>query len=330
MAARTPTISAQPKRGGNVTVRPRSAQGKAGVAARPRTTRVKGKVQPETRHMPAIVVKAALVLVALVSIFAAYKIFAASSIFSIKKYEVVGNVHASEDEIIRTVKAATKNQSLLEADLNKIRHDIESKPIVKTATVARVIPDTLRIAVEERQPVVLARKENGSFIWLSADAVEIGDLDVFRPAKMPPVLVGLSEGDKSDHAIHDNKDRVVLYQKILGELGPDANAIEQIDLTVINPTIINFQLKDSRIFIQVGNIDHHSDLRAALNAIDAARRGDRARLGELHVTDIDTLIANPSRISYVYSLNGKLSFGFTSVTKSASQSSKSASARKVR
>jgi cell division septal protein FtsQ len=332
MAARTPTISAQPKKG-NVIVRPNRPQAKpskSGPAARPRTTKVKGKSTTTERHIPAIAIKAIIGVVIVGSIFAGYKIFASSSVFTIRKVEVVGSLHASEDEITRAVRAATKNQSLLQADLNKVRHDVESKPIMKRAIVARVLPDTLRVSIEERQPVALARNQSGSFVWFSSDAVEIGDLDVFRPARMPPVLAGLNENDRSDYAMHDNRDRVALYQKVLSELGQDANAIDVIDLTTINPTNINFHLMDRGIVVHVGNLDYHSDLRAALNLIEAAKRGDRARLAELRVSDVEALIQNSSRLSFIYSLNGKLSFGFSGAPKSTSQSSQNASAKRVR
>src|SRR5882724_6707032 len=317
MASRGSAIAAQPKRGGSVTVRP-TRNGQAvgrrvgGPAARPKKSKVKGRMSSEPRHIPAIAVKAILVVVALSVVFISYKIVAASSVFSIKKFEVVGNLHASEDEIIRVLKTATKNQSLLQTDLEKVRHEVEQKPIVRHAVVSRILPDTLRVSIEERQPIALARNESGSFIWLSADAVELGDLDVFHPAKMPPVLIGLSENDGSDHAKHDNKDRVALYQKILSDLGPDGHSVEEIYLTNINPPITVFQLKDSRVSVHVGTQDYHNDLKIALNVVDAARHSDKSRLSELHVpaADIESLTSNPARISYIYSLNGKLSFGF--------------------
>ena len=304
-------MSAQPRRGSAVTVRP-SPKRSGGPAAKPKKSKVKGKISSEPRHIPAIAVKAILIVVALGVVFISYKVVAASSVFSIKKFEVVGNLHASEDEITRVLKNATKNQSLLQTDLEKVRHDVEQKPIVRHAVVSRILPDTLRVTIDERQPIALARKESGAFVWLSADAVELGDLDVFHPAKMPPVLIGLSENDGSDHAKHDNKDRVALYQKILADLGPESHLVEEIDLTNINPPITVFQLKDSRVTVHVGTQDYHSDLRLALTVVDAARHSDRARLSESHVAaaDIETLVSNPSRISYIYSLNGKLSFGF--------------------
>jgi hypothetical protein len=317
MASRSSAIAAQPKRGGPVTVRP-SRNGQSAVrrpggpAAKPRKSKVKGRVSSEPRHIPAFAIKATLVVVAVAVIFISYKVVAASSAFAIKKFEVIGNLHASEDEIIRVLKTATKNQSLLQSDLEKVRHDIEQKPIVRHAVVSRILPDTLRVTIEERQPIALARKESGAFVWLSADAVELGDLDVFHPAKMPPVLIGLSENDGSDHAKHDNKDRVALYQKILGDLGPESHSVEEIDLTNINPPITVFQLKDSRVTVHVGTQDYHSDLKIALNVVEAARQSNRSRLSELHVpaADVEMLISNPTRISYIYSLNGKLSFGF--------------------
>src|SRR5947209_3092128 len=103
MAARTSTISAQSKKG-MVTVRPgRNGQGKpskpGGAAARPRKTKVKSKTLSEERHIPAVVIKFGLVIVALGIVFVSYKVVAASSVFAIKKFEVAGNLHASEDEI---------------------------------------------------------------------------------------------------------------------------------------------------------------------------------------------------------------------------------------
>jgi cell division septal protein FtsQ len=305
MAAKTSVIPAQARRTGAVTIRPGRAT-KPPAAAQPR----KAKAAPTRLVVPAAISRIGLGLALVLALLIGYKVVAGSSLFAVKRVEVVGNQRASEEEIVRALRPALADRSLLEVDLAAVRRAVRGRPLIRDAVVARILPGTLRVTVKERQPAALMRKESGAYVWLSADAAELGDFDLFRPARVPPLLVGLTEGDRSERAQRDNRDRLALYQQLVAELGDDSAAVEEVNLANINPPYVSFHLKDSRIVVQVGDRDYAPRLRAALEVIGAARRGDLDRLAELRVPNAPVLVEHATRISYVYSLN-RIMFGFT-------------------
>ena len=112
------------------------------------------------------------------------------------------------------------------------RKQLEEIPWIERATVMRLLPDQIRVAVVERQPVAFVRQ--GQQIGL-VDAN--GVLLSMPPAMMAqhhysfPVVTGLDPGDP----LPSRKARMAVYQRLLGEL--DANnqklseQISEIDLT---------------------------------------------------------------------------------------------------
>jgi cell division protein FtsQ len=112
------------------------------------------------------------------------------------------------------------------------RHELEQIPWVEHATVMRLLPDQIRVAVVERQPVAFTR--HGEQIGL-VDAN--GVLLSMAPATMAkhhysfPVLTGIDPGDPAD----SRKARVDVYLRMMAELDADgkhnSEQISEIDLT---------------------------------------------------------------------------------------------------
>jgi cell division protein FtsQ len=112
------------------------------------------------------------------------------------------------------------------------RRQLEQIPWVEHATVMRLLPDQIRVAVVERQPVAFTR--HGEQIGL-VDAN--GVLLSMAPATMAkhhysfPVLTGIDPGDPTD----SRKARVDVYMRMMAELDADgkhnSEQISEIDLT---------------------------------------------------------------------------------------------------
>jgi cell division protein FtsQ len=112
------------------------------------------------------------------------------------------------------------------------RRELEQIPWVEHATVMRLLPDQIRVAVVERQPVAFTR--HGEQIGL-VDAN--GVLLNMAPATMAkhhysfPVLTGIDPGDTAD----SRKARVDVYVRMMAELDADGKhnsaQISEIDLT---------------------------------------------------------------------------------------------------
>ena len=116
--------------------------------------------------------------------------------------------------------------------IDQRRRQLEEIPWIERATVMRVLPDQIRVAVVERQPVAFTR--HGEQIGL-VDAN--GVLLSMAPATMAkhhysfPVLTGIDAGDPAD----SRKARMDVYQRMMAELDAggknNSEQISEIDLT---------------------------------------------------------------------------------------------------
>ncbi|MGO9797140.1 MAG: FtsQ-type POTRA domain-containing protein [Terracidiphilus sp.] len=116
--------------------------------------------------------------------------------------------------------------------IDQRRRALEQIPWIERATVMRVLPNQIRVAVVERQPVAFTR--HGEQIGLvDANGVLLG----MAPATMAkhhysfPVLTGIDAGDPAD----SRKARIDVYLRMMAELDADgkhsSEQISEIDLT---------------------------------------------------------------------------------------------------
>jgi cell division protein FtsQ len=116
--------------------------------------------------------------------------------------------------------------------LNERRKELEQIPWIQSATVMRLLPDTLRVSVVERQPVAFVR--SGRQIGLvDAHGVLLG----MSPAAMAahhysfPVLTGIDPGD----SLQARASRVAVYMRLMADLDSTgqhySQNISEIDLT---------------------------------------------------------------------------------------------------
>ena len=116
--------------------------------------------------------------------------------------------------------------------LNERRRQLEEIPWIEQATVMRLLPDQIRVAVVERKPVAFTR--HGQQIGL-VDAN--GVLLNMAPGTMTarhysfPVVTGIDPGDPAD----SRKTSMAMYLRLMSELDADgkhnSEQISEIDLT---------------------------------------------------------------------------------------------------
>lgn len=107
---------------------------------------------------------------------------------SVEVIEIAGCQDVQPDSI-RKLTGVLKGDPLLKVDLNQVRRNVVSHPWIKDCTVIRELPDTLRIAIEERIPsaVVLGQK----FALVDPEGV-VMSLHSSYPQGYP-VITGISE-----------------------------------------------------------------------------------------------------------------------------------------
>ncbi|MDO8987083.1 MAG: FtsQ-type POTRA domain-containing protein [Coriobacteriia bacterium] len=107
-----------------------------------------------------LLVVVAVVLVIAVGSIALYR----SSIFLITKVEVMGNTQLSANEV-RTLAAASPKATLLRFPAKEVSQRVSDSPWVRSVSVTRDFPDTMRIRVTEFVPSALV-DGGGDIFWL--------------------------------------------------------------------------------------------------------------------------------------------------------------------
>jgi hypothetical protein len=242
-------------------------------------------------------------VVAFVIIIIAYNKVTGSELFELHHVEVTGVSPQLRSEIEQSVRKAIGSTRLLEIDLAGLRLKIEALPRVRSALVARALPDCIRVEATERQATVLARRQNGSLAWLDSDAIEIGDLSSGKlSVGIPPVAKGFSEGPRTQlSTVADDRERIAVYKQLEEEFSREPgsiwNLIDEIDLSL--PKDVDIHLIRPPILIHIGSREFRNRTETALKVLDAIRRGDAEMLGHFRVPDAETLLHNANRITFI-------------------------------
>jgi len=146
--------------------------------------------------------------------FMGYRTVTASSFFDVKNIEVRGLNRTSKEEIEKIVSQQSAKSGVWNADLKQIKNDVEKLRFVKTAVVSRVLPDGLRVSVNERALKAIVRIGRTDF-WADEDAVLLMPAEK-NDSNQPFVLRGWDE-TKSEKATKDNQERVKVYLKMLND-----------------------------------------------------------------------------------------------------------------
>jgi cell division protein FtsQ len=116
-------------------------------------------------------------------------------IASSEDIQISGNEHVTRAEVL-SVFGADLERNIFRVPLAERRADLERLPWVQHATVMRLLPNRLRVAVTERTPVAFVRR--GSQIGLvdaSGVLLDMPEDSAGDPHYSFPVLTGLSAGD---------------------------------------------------------------------------------------------------------------------------------------
>lgn len=164
--------------------------------------------------------------------FMGYRTVTASSFFEVKKIEIRGLGRTPREEVEKIVGAQSAKFGVWNADLKQIKDDVEKLRFIKTAVVSRVLPDGLRVSVNERVPRAVVRVGSNDY-WADEDAVLLMRAEK-SDANTPFVLRGWDE-TKSEKATRDNQERVKIYLRMLNdwqefELAKRVSAVNLADL----------------------------------------------------------------------------------------------------
>lgn len=198
--------------------------------------------------------------------FLGFQSVTASNFFDVAAIEVRGTERASKEDIERIVSAQTEKSGAWNADLAEIKAGVEKLPYIKSAAVSRVLPDGIRVSVNERIPLAVVKLNTGN-VLVDGEGLILGKASA-EERGLPFVMSGWDE-TKSERAEKENVERVKLYQKMLGEWRQYDLASRVLEVNLIDRREPRAVLEDSgkMVSIALGENDFGEHLKRGIGAI---------------------------------------------------------------
>jgi cell division septal protein FtsQ len=153
--------------------------------------------------------------------WASYARVMASERLRVDRVEVRGSHFLSEGEV-REMLGPAVGVNILGLDIDGLKSRLRSSPWVAEATVARTLPDTLRVEIREREPLALAELER---LYLMDGDGSLIDLYGPRTAGFDlPIVRGLA--GTSGEARRDRAQRAGTLLRDLGDLAREVSELE--------------------------------------------------------------------------------------------------------
>ncbi|CAN5663635.1 hypothetical protein BH20ACI3_BH20ACI3_07680 [soil metagenome] len=210
-------------------------------------------------------------------IFAGYRGASAAHFFQIRKVETQGDFRASAADVQSLVLREVARSGVWRADLKEISTRLERLPWIRVAMVSRVLPDGIRVRLEERRPRAVVRTAAGRFLWVDDDAVLLGEM---LPADQMPAffLRGWNE-DQGDAVRKENMDRLKRFLELHRDWSAAGLSERVSEVSVMDIHDVRAQLAgdDSQIEVRLGSQDFGKRLKDALSVLDAHRQTPRGR-----------------------------------------------------
>ena len=285
-------------------------------APRPRGSRVRAALA----YGPAVA-KITLAAMVGVLIFAGYRAAASASFFQVRQLEVSGTSRTSVNDIKAVVRRATQS-GVWNADLAAISTEIERLPWVRTAIVARVLPDGLRVRITERVPRAVARTSAGRLIWVDEDGVSLG---ATSPAdQLPAFFIRGWDESGTNAARAENRERLKRYLEMARdwEAAGLSERISEVNLDDLRDVRVQLAGADSQIEVRLGEKDFGSRLRRAVDVLDRERQTPRgAFITYLMPQETRTVIGTNSG-AHTFGENTSSNPGNTETAEAAAESAK--------
>lgn len=187
-------------------------------------------------------------------------------------FQIAGIVHASEQQIT-DVFARDFGRSVYLCPIAERRRRLLAVDWVKEASVSRVWPNRILIAIKERTPVAFVQipGPDGTMLYGLVDADGVM-LDPQRASKLAlPVVAGVLSAQKDEAK---RRDQVKRFLRLQSDLGMFMDKISEIDVTDIENIRITQSFEGRALTLMLGNqqflqryrnfIDNYAEIRKRL------------------------------------------------------------------
>src|SRR5215471_1225136 len=253
-------------------------------------------------YLPAAL-KSVLAILILIGLIAGYRVAASAALFQVRTIDVSGASRTSAEEIQGLTRHAVARTGVWRADLSAISAELSRLPGVRRAVVTRVLPDRIRVRINERTPVAVIRTSSGHFVWVDDEGVMLGEM---KPEdRMPEFFIRGWNEEADEDARVGNVERMRKYLELLREwdaagLSPRVSEVTLSDLRDLRAQLAG---GDSQVEVRLGSQDPGPRLQIALQALDTYKQTPRG-----------------SSITYIDLQTGRVVIGFSSGSKAAGDS----------
>ncbi len=195
-----------------------------------------------------------------------YRTVTAAAFFDVKTVDIRGINKIPKEDIEKIVRDSAEKSGVWKADLKEIKDGIEKFLLVKSVVVSRVLPDGIRVDVNERAPRAVVQLGSGNF-WADDDALILGAVE--KNDERPPFALRGWNEDKTDKAVKDNQERVKIYQKMLAEWQKFelAKRVDSVDLTDLQEPLAIVQDSGEAVTIILSRENFGKRLQTGLEKI---------------------------------------------------------------
>ncbi|QQS41444.1 MAG: FtsQ-type POTRA domain-containing protein [Acidobacteriota bacterium] len=199
---------------------------------------------------------------------AAFRSAASSDFFRVRNVETLGAERVSSKKVEQIVRAEAFRSGVWSADLGTIRDEVEKLTFVRHASVSRVLPDTVRVTIEERRPVAIVRIGESDYL-VDAEATVLAKITKDVKGPVPPFVMTGWDPDRSEAASAMNLKRVELYVRLVEEWRRFglARRVRSLDLSDIKDPQAKVEDSGETVTISLGEGDYAEGLQKGLETI---------------------------------------------------------------
>jgi cell division protein FtsQ len=200
--------------------------------------------------------------------------------FRVQHITIKGAEKLSAGEVEALVEGL-RGDHILTADLEGYRARLMQSPWVATASLRRVLPSTIEVAVTERRPIGLARAQGRLFL-IDASGTIIEEHGAQHAQYDLPIIDGL-QGDPRASEFMIDPPRALLAARLIEATSADARVgprVSQIDVADAHDAVV--LLDGDRALLHVGDRQFVERLRSYLTLAETLRE----RLDEIDYVDL--------------------------------------------
>jgi len=204
---------------------------------------------------------------------------------------VVEGVHYASASQVRHVFSQDFGRSLYLVPLQTRREQLLEIDWVQDASVSKIWPDTLRVAIREREPVAFVRLPPPH----PGDGTRLALIDLYghilRPRVAARFTLPVITGVREDETVESRRARVMRALDMLNEIGPLGVQVSEVDVSDPNNLVVAEHVGNDVVNLMVGEENYAERLRNFLaNYSEIKEKRPDAKTLDLRVDGVITAV----------------------------------------